>query len=83
MNSIKKLKLYDIDINNKEFSNATYIRNLFEKAIINQSTRIAKEKKFTNDLLKTLQFDDFFVDLHLINNKNKEIRFYCFYYLSI
>lgn len=54
------IEIDKIDKNDKSFSNARYIRNLFEKAIKVQSSRIIQIDNPTKDDLMNLTFDDFF-----------------------
>ena len=54
------IEIDKIDKNDKSFSNARYIRNLFEKAIKVQSSRIIQIENPTKDDLMNLTFDDFF-----------------------
>ena len=42
----------------KDFGNARAVRNIFEKTIENQSSRIAKEKVLTKELLTEILSDD-------------------------
>lgn len=59
--NLQKLKkdIDKIDKNQSDFSNARYIRNLYENAIVNQATRIMND---TNANLEELIYDDF-IDL--------------------
>lgn len=43
----------------KDFGNARYVRNLFEKVIENQANRLANEQKPTKEMLAELQEEDF------------------------
>lgn len=54
------IEIDKIDKNDKSFSNARYIRNLFEKAIKVQSSRIIQIENPTKDDLMNLTFDDFY-----------------------
>lgn len=54
------IEIDKIDKNDKSFSNARYIRNLFEKAIKVQSSRVIQIENSTKDDLMNLTFDDFF-----------------------
>lgn len=43
----------------KNFGNARYIRNLFEKTLENQATRLASETNLTKELLQEIKEEDF------------------------
>ena len=43
----------------KDFGNARYVRNLFEKVIENQANRLANEQEPTKEMLAELQEEDF------------------------
>ena len=42
----------------KDFGNARFVRNLFEKVIENQANRLAAEPKVTKELLTEIKIDD-------------------------
>ena len=55
------LKKYFVDIVNnkpKDFGNARFVRNLFERAVQNQANRLAKEGNLTRDMLKEIKVED-------------------------
>ncbi len=55
------LKKYFVDILNnkpKDFGNARFVRNLFERAVQNQANRLAKEGNLTRDMLKEIKVED-------------------------
>lgn len=56
LHSILKQK---IDTKQKDFGNARFVRNLFEKVIENQAVRLAKSKDISNDSLAVITKDDF------------------------
>ncbi len=43
---------------NKQFGNARFIRNLFEKVIEEQANRLVKNSDFSEELLKTIEVED-------------------------
>ena len=56
-----RLKKYFVDIVNnkpKDFGNARFVRNLFERAVQNQANRLAKEGNLTRDMLKEIKVED-------------------------
>lgn len=48
-----------IDTSDISFANARYVRNIFEDAIKNQSTRLAKKEKINKEDLQELIYEDF------------------------
>ncbi len=53
-------ELEKIDTTDISFSNARYVRNLFENATKNQATRIANEESLDKEKLQTLIYEDFY-----------------------
>lgn len=47
-----------VENKDKNFGNARYIRNLFEKIITQQANRIALEQNITNETLSTIEVID-------------------------
>lgn len=59
--AFKKLKnIIDNAVANKDrnFGNARYVRNLFERTLQNQANRLSTVPKLTKDLLRTITIDD-------------------------
>lgn len=55
------LKKYFEDVVNnkpKDFGNARFVRNLFERTVQNQANRLAKEGNLTRDMLKEIKVED-------------------------
>lgn len=58
---IKLEKLMSTAIANKDknFGNARFVRNLFEKSIQNQAMRLSSQPNITEEILSTLIAEDF------------------------
>ena len=48
-----------ISTKDKNFGNGRYVRNLFEKTIENQASRLASVGEITNEMLSTIEAEDF------------------------
>lgn len=59
--ALLKEKIDNIDKDSESFGNARYIRNLFEKAIVNQASRLENSQKEISDYdFLQLKYSDFF-----------------------
>lgn len=59
-------KLEDVVANKpKDFGNARYIRNLFEKTVEAQANRLASEPKITKELLVEIKKEDIMCDMRI------------------
>ena len=59
--SCEVLKKYFVDVVSnkpKDFGNARYVRNMFERTIQNQANRLATEGNLTKDMLKEIKAED-------------------------
>ena len=59
--SCELLKKYFVDVVSnkpKDFGNARYVRNMFERTIQNQANRLATEGNLTKDMLKEIKTED-------------------------
>lgn len=65
---------FDIAKNNKNFSNARYVRSLFEKIKIEQANRVIKEDK-NNDLIKCADITSVIEKIKIEEKKNNRIGF--------
>lgn len=55
---LPKVMLKTIRQKDENFGNARFVRNLFEKSIQKQATRLSKVAPITNKMLRTLTADD-------------------------
>lgn len=74
--NVKKCLIQHFDImkNNKNFSNARYVRSLFEKVKIEQANRVVKEKD-SNDLIKCVDITSVIEKVKIREKKDKRIGF--------
>ena len=49
----------------KDFGNARYVRNLFEKTVEAQANRLASEPKITKELLVEIKKEDIMCDMRI------------------
>lgn len=57
-NVLEEIMSSAIDHKDKNFGNARFVRNLFEKSIQNQATRLSSQSKITEDVLSLLKTED-------------------------
>ena len=55
---LEKMMSSAIDNKDKNFGNARFVRNLFEKSIQNQATRLSSQSNITEDVLSMLKAED-------------------------
>ena len=67
--NLNSAMLYLTRNKDKNFGNARFVRNLFEKAVEHQATRLTSLQKRTPDILKTLELEDIGVVLKKKKNK--------------
>lgn len=55
---LKQILSFAVEHKDKNFGNGRFVRNMFEKTIQNQATRLAKQSKITAEELSTLKAED-------------------------
>lgn len=55
---VKEIMVYAIDHKDKNFGNARFVRNLFEKSIQNQAMRLSPQSKITTEELSMIKAED-------------------------
>lgn len=58
LNVLEEIMSSAIDHKDKNFGNARFVRNLFEKSIQNQATRLSSQSNITEDVLSLLKTED-------------------------
>lgn len=58
LNMLGEMMSSAIDHKDKNFGNARFVRNLFEKSIQNQATRLSSQSNITEDVLSLLKAED-------------------------